>query len=1097
MTTVYSLVVTDANGCSSSNDATATVTVTPAAGPATHFVLSAPSNTTTGLPFTVTVTARDALDQVATGYAGTVQFGSSDGSAVLPSSYTFGPADAGVHSFPYAFRLNAAGSQSITATDTSNATITGSATLSVRQAVVTTWTGAVSDLWSETGNWSAGAPQQGDTLVFPSGAQHLTNTNDLAVGTVFGSSVFNGGGYTVSGNAIGLSGGISGNSGSNVFNSAIQLVSSQNFGGGVTVNGSLDLQGYTLSVGGSLRVNGVVSGGGGINVSGGGSLSLGNAGNSYSGTTSIAGGQLYLFSGNASNVAATNGFIMGNGSTGTLSMTGGTLYPLDPNTGAPGLLSTGSPSLSLSSTQFRPSILGPMPGTDYSQVRVSGTVALGNSSLNITFSPSFVPSVGQVFILIDNDGSDPVSGTFNGRPEGSTITLNGAYQFQISYAGGDGNDVTLASTVVPKSWTGAASDLWSNAGNWIGGVPGTGDVILFPSGAQHLTNTNDLAVGTVFGSLVFNGGGYTVSGNAIGLSGGISGNSGSNVFNSAIQLVSSQNFGGGVTVNGSLDLQGYTLSVGGSLRVNGVVSGGGGINVSGGGSLSLGNAGNSYSGTTSIAGGQLYLFSGNASNVAATNGFIMGNGSTGTLSMTGGTLYPLDPNTGAPGLLSTGSPSLSLSSTQFRPSILGPMPGTDYSQVRVSGTVALGNSSLNITFSPSFVPSVGQVFILIDNDGSDPVSGTFNGRPEGSTITLNGAYPFRLSYFGNDGNDVVLTSLSGAQPTTTAIVSSPNPSNPGQSVTFTATVTGSGGTPTGNVSFREGGLVLGTGMLSGGIASFTTSVLAVGSHPISALYGGDGTFGSSASAPVQQVVSSPATAMVSGGGTVCAGQSATIQTALTGTAPWSVNWSDGVTQAGVAVSPVVRSVSPATTTTYTVTSISDANGPGTASGSATLEVEPLPSATIMPAGPITLLVGETATLTASAGAAWAWSTGETTQAITVSTSGGYLVTVTNPEGCSATSAPVVVTVALPCGPTASEYIVPTANSFPGRNSSRVGRRTLVHRAGCKQDLAGWRSTERQSKSSPCPRRTADQSRSLLVRMALSGLQSRPPTRLGD
>lgn len=123
---------------------------------------------------------------------------------------------------------------------------------------------------------------------------------------------------------------------------------------------------------------------------------------------------------------------------------------------------------------------------------------------------------------------------------------------------------------------------------------------------------------------------------------------------------------------------------------------------------------------------------------------------------------------------------------------------------------------------------------------------------------------------------------------TTAIVSSPNPSNPGQSVTFTATVTGSGGTPTGNVSFREGGLVLGTGVLSGGVASFTTSVLAVGSHAISALYGGDGTFGSSASALVQQVVSSPATAVVSGGGTVCAGQSATIQAALTGTAPWSV-----------------------------------------------------------------------------------------------------------------------------------------------------------------------------------------------------------------
>jgi hypothetical protein len=52
------------------------------------------------------------------------------------------------------------------------------------------------------------------------------------------------------------------------------------------------------------------------------------------------------------------------------------------------------------------------------------------------------------------------------------------------------------------------------------------------------------------------------------------------------------------------------------------------------------------------------------------------------------------------------------------------------------------------------------VFLLIDNDGTDAISGTFNGLPEGATVNV-GPYPFRVSYVGETGNDVTLTSLSG------------------------------------------------------------------------------------------------------------------------------------------------------------------------------------------------------------------------------------------------------------------------------------------------------------------------------------------------
>jgi hypothetical protein len=83
-----------------------------------------PSSTTAGVAHTFTVTALNANGTVNTGYTGTVQFTSSDPQAVLPPAYTFTAADQGVHTFTVT--LKAAGSQSITATDTATGSITGS-----------------------------------------------------------------------------------------------------------------------------------------------------------------------------------------------------------------------------------------------------------------------------------------------------------------------------------------------------------------------------------------------------------------------------------------------------------------------------------------------------------------------------------------------------------------------------------------------------------------------------------------------------------------------------------------------------------------------------------------------------------------------------------------------------------------------------------------------------------------------------------------------------------------------------------------------------------------------------------------------------------
>jgi hypothetical protein len=92
------------------------------------------------------------------------------------------------------------------------------------------------------------------------------------------------------------------------------------------------------------------------------------------------------------------------------------------------------------------------------------------------------------------------------------------------------------------------------------------------------------------------------------------------------------------------------------------------------------------------------------------------------------------------------------------------------------------------------------------------------------------------------------------EPTTTSLFSSLNPSTFGQSVTFTANVSSANGTPTGTVEFRDGGVLIGTATLSGGVATFTTSALGAGTHLMTAVYLGTPVFlGSTSPAGTQTV----------------------------------------------------------------------------------------------------------------------------------------------------------------------------------------------------------------------------------------------------
>ena len=134
-----------------------------------------------------------------------------------------------------------------------------------------------------------------------------------------------------------------------------------------------------------------------------------------------------------------------------------------------------------------------------------------------------------------------------------------------------------------------------------------------------------------------------------------------------------------------------------------------------------------------------------------------------------------------------------------------------------------------------------------------------------STATLLATTNVVKAVYG--GNSSFATSMSkpddevvAKATSTTALVSSQNPSSYDQSVTFTATVVPEfSGTPAGTVTFKNGTATLGSATLSNGVASFTTTKLAVSTATVTAVYNGSASFTGSTSAALSQVVNQAST----------------------------------------------------------------------------------------------------------------------------------------------------------------------------------------------------------------------------------------------
>lgn len=125
-----------------------------------------------------------------------------------------------------------------------------------------------------------------------------------------------------------------------------------------------------------------------------------------------------------------------NGAVGAVTVNDGRLQLID---GGAAIGRTGTLTLDSGATV---DIGGAAPAA-FGRLQVTGSVTLGAATLAVQLPSGFTAAVGATFTIVDNDGSDPVGGTFAGLSEGATVHAGGL-GFRISYAGGTGNDVVLA-----------------------------------------------------------------------------------------------------------------------------------------------------------------------------------------------------------------------------------------------------------------------------------------------------------------------------------------------------------------------------------------------------------------------------------------------------------------------------------------------------------------------------------------------------------------------------------------------------------------------------------------------------------------------------
>jgi autotransporter-associated beta strand protein len=157
--------------------------------------------------------------------------------------------------------------------------------------------------------------------------------------------------------------------------------------------------------------------------------------NTYAGATIIDQGGLVIDGQQPrSPIVINQGTLGGTGRTGLITAATATVAP----GASPGRLSSGTVVFSPATT-FDVELNGTAAAA-YDQLAVTGTVTLSGARLQIT-AGAVLPADAR-WTIIDNDGADPIVGTFDALIEGAKLTIGGV-EYAITYRGGDGNDVVI------------------------------------------------------------------------------------------------------------------------------------------------------------------------------------------------------------------------------------------------------------------------------------------------------------------------------------------------------------------------------------------------------------------------------------------------------------------------------------------------------------------------------------------------------------------------------------------------------------------------------------------------------------------------------
>ncbi len=257
---------------------------------------------------------------------------------------------------------------------------------------------------------------------------------------------------SLNGTGVGATGALRNLANANSWSGAISLAGAASIAsdGGTLTLGAISATAKALTVTGTgnTTVGGVIAlTTGALAKTGTGSLTLAGA-NTYSGTTTVSAGTLSVDGSTAAGATsvAVGATLRGSGTVaGTVSVSG-TLLPGE----SPGQLVSGAVTF-VSGAAFAIEIGGTSPGTGYDQEQVASGATTINSSVNLSLVDlgGFTPTVGQTYVILSKTAAGAIGGTFNGLAQGATIAnfLGSSLHAQISYAGGDGNDVVL--TVTP------------------------------------------------------------------------------------------------------------------------------------------------------------------------------------------------------------------------------------------------------------------------------------------------------------------------------------------------------------------------------------------------------------------------------------------------------------------------------------------------------------------------------------------------------------------------------------------------------------------------------------------------------------------------